>query len=81
MGLVNRDKLEKPNIEISHYLGVVMADTNLTKELIQEYFEYRDGKLFWKKMLSSYVKKKQKTLHLIPVRLSFSSFKLRDQIF
>ena len=28
-----------------------MANTNLTKELIQEYFEYRDGKLFWKKML------------------------------
>ena len=24
MGLVNRDKLEKPNIEISHYLGVVI---------------------------------------------------------
>ena len=26
-----------------------MADHNLTKELLNEYFEYRDGELFWKK--------------------------------
>lgn len=25
-----------------------MADHNLTKELLHEYFEYRDGELFWK---------------------------------
>jgi hypothetical protein len=28
-----------------------MADTNVTKELLNEYFEYSNGKLFWKKML------------------------------
>lgn len=29
-----------------------MADHNLTKELLHEYFEYRDGELYWKVKLS-----------------------------